>query len=38
MTESDTPVLDTLAALTAESLAGCDLDPNSLMTARLASG
>ena len=37
MTDSDTPVLDTLAAMTAESLAHCDLDPNSLMTARLAA-
>jgi alkylhydroperoxidase/carboxymuconolactone decarboxylase family protein YurZ len=37
MTGSDTPVLDTLAAMTAESLARCGLDENSLITARLAA-
>ena len=37
MTDSDTPVLDTLAAMTAESLARSDLDPASLLTARLAA-
>jgi alkylhydroperoxidase/carboxymuconolactone decarboxylase family protein YurZ len=34
---SDTPVLDTLAAMTAESLARCGLDENSLLTARIAA-
>jgi alkylhydroperoxidase/carboxymuconolactone decarboxylase family protein YurZ len=34
---SDTPVLDTLAALTAESVARCTLDPNSLLAARIAA-
>jgi hypothetical protein len=34
---SDTPVLDTLAAMTAESVARCDLDANSLMAARIAA-
>jgi hypothetical protein len=34
---SDTPVLDTLAAITAESVARCDLDANSLMAARIAA-
>lgn len=34
---SDTPVLDTLAAMTAESIARCGLDANSLVTARLAA-
>jgi alkylhydroperoxidase/carboxymuconolactone decarboxylase family protein YurZ len=34
---SETPVLDTLAAMTAESLARCGLDPNSLITARIAA-
>jgi hypothetical protein len=37
MADSDTPVLDTLAAMTAESLARCGLDDNSLLTARLAA-
>jgi len=37
MTDSETPVLDTLAAMTAESLARCGLDENSLITARLAA-
>jgi hypothetical protein len=34
---SDTPLLDTLAAMTAESVARCDLDANSLMAARIAA-
>ena len=34
---SETPVLDTLAAMTAESLARCTLDPNSLLAARIAA-
>lgn len=34
---ADTPVLDTLAAMTAESIARCGLDPNSLVAARLAA-
>jgi alkylhydroperoxidase/carboxymuconolactone decarboxylase family protein YurZ len=34
---SDSPVLDTLAAITAESLARCGLDENSLLTARIAA-
>jgi alkylhydroperoxidase/carboxymuconolactone decarboxylase family protein YurZ len=34
---SDTPVLDTLAAMTADSLARCDLDAQSLLTARIAA-
>ena len=33
----ETPVLDTLAAMTAESLARCNLDPNSLVAARIAA-
>ena len=39
MTEgsSETPVLDTLAAMTAESVARCGLDPNSLLAARIAA-
>jgi alkylhydroperoxidase/carboxymuconolactone decarboxylase family protein YurZ len=37
MSASDTPVLDTLAAMTAESLARCGLDENSLLTARIAA-
>jgi len=37
MTDSDTPVLDTLAAMTAESVARCELDENSLLTARIAA-
>ena len=34
---SDTPVLDTLVAMTAESVARCGLDENSLLTARIAA-
>ncbi len=34
---SDTPVLDTLVAMTADSIARCGLDANSLVTARLAA-
>jgi alkylhydroperoxidase/carboxymuconolactone decarboxylase family protein YurZ len=34
---SETPVLDTLAAMTAESVARCELDPNSLLAARIAA-
>jgi hypothetical protein len=34
---SDTPVLDTLAAMTAESIARCDLDANALLAARIAA-
>ena len=34
---AETPVLDTLAAMTAESIARCGLDANSLVTARLAA-
>jgi alkylhydroperoxidase/carboxymuconolactone decarboxylase family protein YurZ len=34
---SETPVLDTLAAITAESVARCTLDPNSLLAVRLAA-
>ena len=34
---SPTPVLDTLAAMTAESLARCGLDENSLLVARIAA-
>jgi hypothetical protein len=34
---SDTPVLDTLAAMTAESLTRCNLDANSLLAARIAA-
>jgi alkylhydroperoxidase/carboxymuconolactone decarboxylase family protein YurZ len=34
---SDTPVLDTLAAMTAESMARCQLDANALLAARLAA-
>ena len=34
---SETPVADALAAMTAESLARCDLDPNSLLVARIAA-
>jgi len=37
MTDSETPVLDTIAAMTAESLARCDLDENALIAARLAA-
>ena len=34
---ADTPVLDTLAAMTAESMARSTLDDNSLIAARLAA-
>jgi alkylhydroperoxidase/carboxymuconolactone decarboxylase family protein YurZ len=34
---SEPPVLDTLAAMTAESVARCTLDPNSLLAARIAA-
>ncbi len=34
---SETPVLDTLAAMTAESIARCGLDDKSLLAARLAA-
>jgi alkylhydroperoxidase/carboxymuconolactone decarboxylase family protein YurZ len=34
---SETPVLDTLAAMTAESVERCTLDPNSLLAARIAA-
>ena len=34
---SETPVLDTLAAITAESVARCTLDPNSLVAVRIAA-
>jgi hypothetical protein len=34
---ADTPVLDTLAAMTAESVARSDLDANSLIAARIAA-
>ncbi len=34
---SETPVLDTLAAMTAESIARCTLDANSLLAARIAA-
>jgi len=34
---SSTPVLDALAAMTAESLARCGLDENSLLVARMAA-
>ena len=34
---SETPVLDTLVAMTAESMARCELDANSLLAARLAA-
>ena len=34
---SPTPVLDALAAMTAESLARCGLDENSLLAARIAA-
>lgn len=36
-TPSETPVLDTLAAITAESLARTQLDPEALFTARIAA-
>jgi alkylhydroperoxidase/carboxymuconolactone decarboxylase family protein YurZ len=34
---SETPVLDTLVAMTAESIARCELDDNSLLAARIAA-
>jgi alkylhydroperoxidase/carboxymuconolactone decarboxylase family protein YurZ len=34
---SESPVLDTIAAMTAESVARCGLDDNSLITARIAA-
>lgn len=34
---AETPVLDTLAAMNAESVARCGLDPNSLLAARIAA-
>jgi len=34
---TDSPVLDTLAAMTAESLARCGLDENSLLAVRIAA-
>jgi len=34
---SDTPVLDTLAAMTAESVARCGLDDNSYLAVRIAA-
>ena len=34
---SERPVLDALAAMTAESVARCELDANSLLTARIAA-
>jgi alkylhydroperoxidase/carboxymuconolactone decarboxylase family protein YurZ len=34
---SETPVLDTLAAITAESIARCGLDANSLLAVRIAA-
>ena len=34
---SETPILDTLVAMTAESIARCTLDPNSLLAARIAA-
>ncbi len=34
---SESPVLDTLAAITAESVERCGLDANSLLTARIAA-
>lgn len=34
---SENPVLDTLAAMTAESLARCELDDNSLLAVRIAA-
>jgi alkylhydroperoxidase/carboxymuconolactone decarboxylase family protein YurZ len=36
-TTEDTPVLDTLAEMTAASLEHCDLDPRSLMLVRIAA-
>ena len=34
---SDSPVLDALAAITAESVARCGLDENSLLAVRIAA-
>jgi len=34
---SETPVLDALAAITAESVARCELDANSFLAARIAA-
>jgi hypothetical protein len=34
---SETPVLETIAAMTAESMARCNLDANQLMAARIAA-
>jgi alkylhydroperoxidase/carboxymuconolactone decarboxylase family protein YurZ len=34
---SDTPVLDTLAAMTAESMSRCNLDAKSMLAARIAA-
>jgi alkylhydroperoxidase/carboxymuconolactone decarboxylase family protein YurZ len=34
---SETPVLDALAAMTAESVERCTLDPNSLLAVRIAA-
>ena len=36
-TPSETPVLDALAAMTAESIARCELDAHSLLVARIAA-
>jgi alkylhydroperoxidase/carboxymuconolactone decarboxylase family protein YurZ len=36
-TTMETPVLDTLVAMTAESLTRCELDSNSLIAARIAA-
>jgi alkylhydroperoxidase/carboxymuconolactone decarboxylase family protein YurZ len=36
-TSSENPLLDTLAAMTAESLERCGLDPNSLLAVRIAA-
>jgi alkylhydroperoxidase/carboxymuconolactone decarboxylase family protein YurZ len=35
--QTETPVLDTLAALTAVSIENCELDPREMMVARLAA-
>jgi alkylhydroperoxidase/carboxymuconolactone decarboxylase family protein YurZ len=35
--DSESPVLDTIAAMTAESLTRCRLDDNSLLAARIAA-
>jgi alkylhydroperoxidase/carboxymuconolactone decarboxylase family protein YurZ len=37
MSEEETPVLDTLAAMTAVSIKNCDLDNRELMLARIAA-